>query len=288
MNDLTRIEFVKLLSQKKLSIFFIVGLMIEILLACQVRTIMPEGFRDSVYRYYLGNIKGKYSAEKKQYLESEYRRFQDLLQNQDEYERQYSAGAMEGTNYREILNEIKSAEYRMATLEYLMQKAEYYENRDIPADFFYDIVLGDYVEHLGTDYVALILIFLLVFPIYMDDYFAGTTAMIRSSKNGQRKLFLNRIQVTVCVSAMTSIVYSVAEFMTKYIRFDIGNLKAATGSLMIEKTAAMTQRMICMPAVEYISIIALYRIVIAIIFGMIVLLMTRYYGNIFNLSGNGK
>lgn len=84
--------------------------------------------------------------------------------------------------------------------------------------------------------IPIIVILLIVVPMYTDDIYAGTLAMIKSSKNGRMILLKSRLNISLLISLLICILFAFVEFVTKYIIFDLGNLNAGVESLMIERT----------------------------------------------------
>ena len=74
MNNVTKMELYKVLSKPQVYIIFIVGLIIQSIMAGQMRTTMFNGYHKSVYENYMNEMEGEYSIEKKEYINSEYQK----------------------------------------------------------------------------------------------------------------------------------------------------------------------------------------------------------------------
>lgn len=68
MNNVTKMELYKVLSKPQVYIIFIVGLIIQSIMAGQMRTTMFNGYHKSVYENYMNEMEGEYSIEKKNTL----------------------------------------------------------------------------------------------------------------------------------------------------------------------------------------------------------------------------
>lgn len=68
MNNVTKMELYKVLSKPRVYIIFIVGLIIQSIMAGQMRTTMFNGYHKSVYENYMNEMEGEYSIEKKNTL----------------------------------------------------------------------------------------------------------------------------------------------------------------------------------------------------------------------------
>ena len=68
MNNVTKMELYKVLSKPQVYIIFVVGLIIQSIMAGQMRTTMFNGYHKSVYENYMNEMEGEYSIEKKEYI----------------------------------------------------------------------------------------------------------------------------------------------------------------------------------------------------------------------------
>lgn len=68
MNNVTKMELYKVLSKSQVYIIFVVGLIIQSIMAGQMRTTMFNGYHKSVYENYMNEMEGEYSIEKKNTL----------------------------------------------------------------------------------------------------------------------------------------------------------------------------------------------------------------------------
>lgn len=68
MNNVTKMELYKVLSKPQVYIIFVVGLIIQSIMAGQMRTTMFNGYHKSVYENYMNEMEGEYSIEKKTIL----------------------------------------------------------------------------------------------------------------------------------------------------------------------------------------------------------------------------
>lgn len=78
MNNVTKMELYKVLSKPQVYIIFVVGLIIQSIMAGQMRTTMFNGYHKSVYENYMNEMEGEYSIEKKNTLIQNIRNFKLL------------------------------------------------------------------------------------------------------------------------------------------------------------------------------------------------------------------
>ncbi len=270
-----KMEIYKIFSKKYIFLISIVGLMLQMVISGQLRTTMFEGYHKSVYQHYMSKLDGRYSDDKKDYVYGEYEKYQDLLNNEEKYENDYSTGRSGAEEYRILSDEIKTAKYRIKTLEYIVEKTDYYNHSARTAEYFYDTEIKDYMENLHLNIIAIIVILLIVIPMYTEDYYSGTIPMIRSSKNGRKELFSVRFMLTVMISCITYAVFSITEFLTRDILFNLGNMRAGLESLMMDRFLEWPEYITNLPILKIIVLLYLIYMLAAVILGIVGLIVSK-------------
>ncbi len=226
-----RVEFLRIFGKKKIYIIILIAIICEVLMALPVENDMPEGFNEDIYRYYMDKLKGMYTPEKQEWIMSEYNRLTELTANEEEYERRYRESEINADEYRTLTKEIKSAHNRLITVEYIVNKSNEYGKCGGKPEYFYDIGVENYICNMSIDFIMIIVLIILVAPIYTEEYTCGTVYMIKSSGNGKGKLLLRRIALTLLVAGIVGTVFPIIELITKYMRYDFGNLHADISSI---------------------------------------------------------
>lgn len=72
----------------------------------------------------------------KEYINSEYQKFQAIIDDKQKNEIAFNNGKIDGKDYHSIINEEKKAQYRIATVKYIVEKTEYYDSLDKSAQYF--------------------------------------------------------------------------------------------------------------------------------------------------------
>lgn len=274
MSQINKNEIYKSFCNVRFVLVIALALVFEIVLALQMRTVMFDGYHKSVYQYYMNQIEGKYLPEKKVLVDNEYIRFCEYVENEDFYENEFKNNKLSADEYHEILDKQKTARYRIPTLEYIKQKADYFENNNKGYSFFYDTELSDYIKYLGLDLIQLIALMMIIIPIYTDDYYAGTTMLIRSTEKGKKKLFAVRMKMAITISCIVSMLFSIVEFVVRYISFDISNLNAKVGSLMLDANVCV-KRFQNITIWQYIVTIFMVRLIAATVSGIVALVIGK-------------
>lgn len=263
-------EWYKILCKKKIWVIFLVCLVLKCIFSTQMETVMFQDYNGTVYRHYIEKVEGPYTPEKHQWLISELEKYQERVKNKTFYEEQYQTDAISAEEFSVISDEIKSAKNRIPNLNYLLEKSEYLKNLGDEAEYFYDIAVMDYVEHMDIDLFMLLVLIIVITLIFTEDYTSGTVLLVKSSANGKGKLFYCRFGCAVLCSAVCGVVFPIAEFIVKYIAFDLGNLQADVKNLMIMESCNLS-----MSIGQYIILTVVIRMLYAIVFGMLVMLLAQ-------------
>ena len=261
-----KLEFYKLFCKKKILIVLLVGIAAEIFLSMQSRSVMFEGFNPKVYRYYMEELQGEYTVEKQTWIEQEYERLQNLISDEEMYEAQYKRNEIGAEAYRKVSGDIKTAKNRIRTVEYIVEKSGYYSGVDGTPEYFYDIGIKDYIENMKMDVIMLVILIIMIAPVFTEDHSCGTVPMIRSSKYGTGRLYYNRLTVVLTISAGIGFLFPVLEFVTKYVKFDLGNLNADIRSLMVMENSNLD-----MSIIQYLFLTMATRAFFAVVFGVFVM-----------------
>lgn len=227
-----RFELKKIFVKK--SVWILVGacLVLQIIFSMRINTALPEGFRDDIYRYYTQQIEGRFSTEKRDFMRSEYEQMVELLSREDEYRDQFYDGEISADEYKELSDQIKSADTRIVTVEYLCAKGDYYSILEEPVEYFYDIAVTDYVESWSPNFFVILSVIMIISVLALEDENCNTVYMVRSSRNGRKRLFRLRMILAGVLALGVSLLFYLAEYVTKLLYFDMGNLSAPLNSLM--------------------------------------------------------
>lgn len=233
-----RFELKKIFVKKSVWILAGACLVLQIIFSVRINVMLPEGFRDDIYRYYTQQIEGRFSAEKRDFMVSEYERMKELITRDDEYREQFYDHEISADEYKELSDQIKSAETRIVTVEYLCAKGDYYSTLEEPVEYFYDIAVTDYVESWSPNFFVILSIIMIISVLALEDENCNTVFMVRSSRNGRVRLFRLRMILAGVLSLGVSLLFYLAEFLTKLVYFDMGNLSAPMNSLMVFASGA--------------------------------------------------
>lgn len=272
-----KFEMYKALRRKELLLFLVIGVIIEFFIASQDNKVIPGDLNLKIYKNYMKEINGDYSAEKQDWLLSEQEKFQKYIDDKDEYDEKFNNGEIEQDEYRAALNNYKEAALKQPTLGYVINRSFYLGNIAETNDnikFFYDLDIDDYVKNMGVDIVVILLITIFVVHIFGEDYNCGTDNIVSTCEKGRKKLFITRLKCVLLISFVIGTVFPIIEYIVKSNKYDLGNMNADIKCLesMSECGLSMTIR-------EYLLLCTVIRIIAAILFSIIVVCVTVFVKN---------
>ena len=270
-----RYEVLKIFGNIKILLVIVCMFILSIVMAMKTDTIMFEGFNTNVYKYYMERLEGEYTQEKYDYVIDEYKRMQEHIANSDLYDEQYRNKLISAMEYRELSSAVDLAKSRIKTFEYIVSKTEYYSQCENAPSFFYDIDVEDYIVNMGVNIPLILSLILVICAVFVEDYMANTVYMIRSSRDGKKRLLCRRILLTVIVAVLASAIFYIGEFLAKYFYLDLGMLEGNIESLM-NVQAANYEGTILGFIIMSIGIRTLYTVVIAMLISTIALLTHKY------------
>lgn len=225
-------ECMKIFGNIKIVAVLLLLFILNIIISMQNKTVMFEGYKSDVYKYYMDILEGEYTKEKYDYVMEEYERMKAHIANEGLYDEQYKKNLISSTEYRELSSAADLAKNRLKTFEYIVMKTEYYAQCEKTPSYFYDVDIEDYIVNMSANIPLLLSLILIIATLFNEDYVANTVHMIRSSKYGKERLYFRRIYLTVVLSVSFSVVFYVGEFAVKYFYMDLGIINSNACSLM--------------------------------------------------------
>ena len=127
----------------------------------------------------------------------------------------YTHDKISQEEFQEFNYEYYRAAAESATVEYLVKKCGYFDAIDGEAVFFYDTDWEDFLSHTDYNYIVAVVVFLLVIPVFDNDYDSGSRITVLTTKKGRRKLCAVKISAAVFIAFAVSF----SLFMLRYAAF---------------------------------------------------------------------
>ena len=268
-------ECLKVFGNIKTSAVLVLLFILSIFMAMQNKTVMFEGYKSNVYKYYMDILEGEYTKEKHDYVMEEYERLKTHIANKDLYDEQYKKNLISSTEYRELSSAAELAKSSLKTFEYIVMKTEYYAQCEKTPSYFYDVDIEDYIVNMSVNIPLLLSLILIISTLYNEDYVANTVHMIRSSKYGKSSLFWRRIYLVICISIICGFLFYTGEFVVKYLYMDLGLLDSNVISIMGMKDAGV-EGSILMYLIISLILRIIYTVIVSLFICVIATVVHKY------------
>lgn len=270
-NTMVKYELYRIFGNKKNLIILAICLILRLVLSSKMQTVMYEGFHIKVYEYYMELLEGEYSENKAEWVENEYINMLTWIEQKELYEEQYMKNEITSNEYRELSELVKSAEYRMETFMYVLEKTRYFEGCEEDVTYFYDIEINDYLSGMKADIFHILVMILLITAIFTEDYQSNVSAVIRTSRYGREKLFRIRFLLVNLISFVVGVMFFLGEFLVKEIKFELGDFSTNIKSLLIMEKASLH----CSLG-TYIFITIVYRLYFSTVLAYFIMFMAQW------------
>ncbi len=213
---LLRYEFYKIFDLKRFCLI-VLAVLIQIVTAMTPRTYVRD-YSEKVYRTYMEELAGEYTEEKHNLVLERYDEICCIVAEHDDVISAYKRDEITLEAFDEHNFEYNKALSEMSTVEYILQKCDYYKSRG-EGVFFYDVDWGDFLGRAGYNYITALVVLCLVIPIFENEYKSEAVAMLLTTKKGRNKVCVAKIFLAGTVATAVSLLLS----MTKYVGFAWNN-----------------------------------------------------------------
>lgn len=198
-------------------------LIIVALIAQMIVGLIPHVYEHSyspeVYKKYIAELEGEYTQAKRFALEQRYDEINTLILEHDNVESAYLRDEISLEEFEKHNFDYNKAKAEQSTVEYLLQKCDYFETLNGDAIFFYDTDWEDFLSHSGYNYIAALIVLLLIIPIFDNEFTSHARSMLLTTKQGRKKLCI--IKLTAAIFTAFIVVFLI--FMMKYVVFTYTN-----------------------------------------------------------------
>lgn len=162
---------------------------------------------NAVYRRYIGEIGGEYSAEKAKYVNDEYELQWQILIQSKEMEEQFSDGLITSDEYNEYLQQCAAAQIKTQVLEELKLQSSHlerlYAEKGVRGSYIFPVGFEKYINQ-DTDWLLMIFICVLCCNTFIVEF--GKTSsrgavisLIQSTPRGRASLYRTKL-LLVCMT----------------------------------------------------------------------------------------
>lgn len=223
-------EFFKLLLANKTVLIIALFVMIKVFVADSVYAV-ERSFEDEIYKDYMTYLEGEMTEEKRQYLQEERARLNEIIAKKSEMESQFRNGSISSEEYNKYYLQYNIAEVKNRVFARVEQHAAYIDRmaaQEKTAHFVYDTGWND-MCFAEFDFVLFLLFLFLFCGVFADEYRSGFDQLLKSTKKGREKTF--KAKFIVC--GVTSLALALAFTALDIFYLVRHNLLPAPGSPLV-------------------------------------------------------
>lgn len=176
-------------------------------------------YSKTVYKDYTEKLSGEYTADKRAYIEKEYERMQDVIEKYEETSENYKKEIITLEEYEKYNDSYNEAMAKISTVEYLIEKCNYFDKIGNKCYFFYDTDWDDFLSESGIDYISAILIILMITTVFSDEYSSKSRNIILTTYKGKTHTAISKL----CLSFAFAFIISACMGAVRYLVFIFHN-----------------------------------------------------------------
>lgn len=167
-----------------------------------------------VYKKYVSELNGKYTTEKRDMIFNRQTEIDGIIANYDEISSSYKRDKITLEEFEKYNIEYKKALAEKETVDYLVDKCLYFDGIDSDTYFFYDTEWVNLFSRNHYNYIVAILLFLLIIPIFDNEYSSHSKSVIATTVNGNITVCLYKLAAAIIVSVAISVTIYSADYIT--------------------------------------------------------------------------
>lgn len=183
-----------LLCKRGLIVFIIIVLQLAI---CFVPKEYEHSYSIEVYKRYLEEFGGEYTEETRAILKKDLDEAETVITIHEKIINQYHNDIISSNEFNEHNDAYNKALAEKPTIEYLLNKCEYFDTLNKQTEFFYDTDWEDLIKHDSFEYLIALCLCIIIIPAFCNEYSSESFIIIKSTQNGRYKTA--RAKLIICI-----------------------------------------------------------------------------------------
>ncbi len=164
---------------------------------CFVPREYEHSYSIEVYKRYLEEFGGEYTEDTHTALRKDLDDAEAIVAIHEEKVNQYHNDIISSNEFNEHNDSYNKALAEKPTIEYLLNKCEYFDTLNKKADLFYDTDWEDLIKHNSFEYLIALCLLIIIIPAFCNEYSSGSFIIIKSTQNGRYKTA--RVKLIICI-----------------------------------------------------------------------------------------
>lgn len=184
-----------------------------------------------LYSRYIDEVQGEQTDEKREYIESELKRIESILDEFPQKKQEFYSGNLSYDQYSMVLEEYNLASSSEEVAERVMFHSEYLDwladHRNVNAHYLYDI---DWIRlfEVGSDVILIALLAYLSAGVFSDEYTklsgeGNRMLMISATKKGRTNLYRHKLSFSLLISLIITLLFNSVDGLCIVQNFNLPN-----------------------------------------------------------------
>ncbi len=186
-----------------------------------------------VYKNYLEQIEGEYTAEKAEYINSRYEEISEIISVHKIMEDRYLNGEITLEEFSAYNDDYFLASAENETVAYIVEKCMYYENSEgFDKIFFFETDIEDFLTSSGMNYIIFVMLLCLAIPAFDSEFQSNAVSLILTSRDGHKKTAFVKTAAVFFLAFLSSLLIYSSIFICFVIKNGSANLNQPLSNIM--------------------------------------------------------
>lgn len=169
-------------------------------------------FSLSIYKIYMLRLQGEFTEEKYSEIKALYDSYSELLASHEQIELDYQNGKITLEEFSDHNLKYHKAFAEHKTVEYILQKSDYYSDIGGECVYFYDTDWEDFIAGTKFDFIVAFSVIFLIISVFCTEYQTNSRTSVFTSSNGQGKLCAQKLILSGAAGLVVSILLFFMQF----------------------------------------------------------------------------
>jgi len=178
-----------------------------------VPTVQNHDYSPNVYKKYLSELEGEFTAEKYASVKSRNDEIAEIIAIHDETVSAYQNGEISAEDFDRHSFSYSKAKSEKETVEYLARKSDYFSEIGGECVYFYDTDWDDFLNNNGFNFIAAFAVIFITIPFFCSEFQSNARSMLFTSLKGTARLCVCKIIAAFTAAFFTAMMIFSAKFL---------------------------------------------------------------------------
>lgn len=217
-------ELKSILYNKKIWLYTIIAIAVNILLLINSVTLRCELFNQEnydLYNEYVSDYGGYITDDKISAIDLKINEFSSIINHKDEMQKEYDNSKVTFATYYESIIKANSCTKDLRVLNYIKEQINYVTHNKGLTTVIYPNSWVHLLAGMRTRYSLIILIIFISIPIMTRDFESNMDIVTSTCKNGKMRLYINKVCALSIFAFLECVLFGITEYMYYFIKMGL-------------------------------------------------------------------